>query len=75
MIRIEFQEPETKARRWWVKDCELATEESRKDYAAGEPIEVAGLYKRKSIKEEVYFPKTVLADKLKYCSYWRKGNQ
>jgi len=58
MIRIKFREPETAAWKRWVKDCEKATAKLRDDYEAGNTIEITELYKRKSIKKEVYFSKT-----------------
>ena len=57
MIRVKFKEPETKTWRRWVKDCETATADLRVKYEGGKSVEVTKLYRRKSIKEEVYFSK------------------
>jgi hypothetical protein len=55
---ISLQEPATAAWKPWVKDCERETAQVQKDYEAGKPVEITELYKRKSIKKEVYFSET-----------------
>ena len=58
MIRIKFRVPDTPIWKRWTKDCDDAAKNLKDDYAAGKEVEVKDLYKRKSIKDEVYFSKT-----------------
>jgi hypothetical protein len=57
MIRIEFKEPTTNTWKRWVKDCERATLELKGAFERREPLEVKDIYRRTSIKKEVYFNK------------------
>ena len=57
MIRIKFAEPHTKTWKRWVTACTKASDNLKRTYKLGAPFEVSDLYKRKSIKVEVYFAK------------------
>lgn len=57
MIRINFTEPDTKKWKRWKKDCQEKTEELVESVRQGNKPEISNLYKRKSIKDEVYFCK------------------
>src|SRR6185295_18181901 len=57
MIRIKFRVPETKTWKRWLDDCATATGNLPSTYTPETPIEVSDLYRRKSIKKEVYFAK------------------
>lgn len=58
MIRIIFKEPDSALWKRWIKDCNNATTELKKAYKPNEPFEVSDIYRRKSIKKEVYLEKT-----------------
>jgi len=57
MIHIEFTQPQTKVWKLWVKACEDEAIHLKKNYKPGMAVEVTDLYRRKSIKKEVYFAK------------------
>lgn len=57
MIRIPFTEPVTRIWKRWVKDCVKATQDLTKSYKPGTALEISDLYRRKSIKKDVYFAK------------------
>lgn len=57
MIRIKFNEPKTKSWNRWIADCKTATHTLCSTFSWGNPFEINDLYRRKSIKDEVYFSK------------------
>lgn len=57
MIRIRFEEPGTAIWKRWVKQCEDAAAILKAGYGAGKEVVVSDLYRRKSVKQEVYFSK------------------
>jgi hypothetical protein len=59
MIKITFVEPTTRTWRRWRKDCEKETDALVASVRAGNaPVIKEGLYKRKSIKNGVFFCKS-----------------
>lgn len=68
MIRIEFPEPSTRSWNRWRSDCKAATEKLIASVAAGRPPQMTALYKRKSIRDGVYFAKAgPFHGKCAYC--------
>lgn len=68
MIKIEFHEPDTQTWKRWRSACKKATETLIESIKAGVPPDVTNLYKRKSIKVEVYFSKSgPFRAKCAYC--------
>jgi hypothetical protein len=57
MIRIRFVEPTTKTWARWVKECGDAKKALLAAFAWGAPFEISDLYRRKSIKKEVFLAK------------------
>ncbi|MBS0206775.1 MAG: hypothetical protein JSS49_28205 [Planctomycetes bacterium] len=57
MIRIGFPEPDTAAWKRWRRDCKRETEDLQNDVLAGKLPVIKGIYKRKTIKDAVYFSK------------------
>lgn len=72
MIKIDFPEPGTPTWKRWRKDCEKATQELLAAVTAGKPVEInEQLYRRKSIKQELYFAKNgPFRGKCAYCECW-----
>ncbi len=57
MFRIRFVEPATRTWQRWVKDCLDATTALIATFTWGTPFEISSLYKRSSIKREVFAAK------------------
>lgn len=72
MIKVDFPEPSTPTWKRWRKDCEKATQELLAAVAAGKPVEINDqLYRRGSIKRELYFAKNgPFCGKCAYCECW-----
>lgn len=68
MIQIQFSEPTSAKWKRWRKDCDRAKADVCAAAAAGTAIEIGDLYRRKSIKQEIYFSKTgPFRGKCAYC--------
>jgi len=57
MIHIAFEPPETLVWKRWCSDCQKAAATLADAVINGQKAEVSGIYKRKSIKDEVFFAK------------------
>ncbi len=57
MVKIDFDPPETRKWKRWRADCKKATKALMDSVEKGDEPDITSLYKRKSIKEEVYFSK------------------
>ncbi len=57
MIQIVFKEPNTQKWKRWRTACEKKTRELLESVERGKSPQITDLYKRKSIKKEVYFSK------------------
>lgn len=68
MIRIKFEEPDTLIWRRWIRDCKKAAANLKDNWKWGQPFEIDSVYRRKSIKETVYFAKKgPFSGKCAYC--------
>jgi hypothetical protein len=78
VIKVDFPEPADRAE-WqrWREECEAATRELVAAVAEGNPVEIHDrLYRRPSIKKEVYFAKDgPFRGKCAYCECWITGLQ
>jgi hypothetical protein len=72
VIKIDFPEPTSTKWKRWRNACEKATRELVTAVAEGKPIEIQDkLYRRRSIKQEVYFAKGgPFRGKCAYCECW-----
>ncbi len=57
MIHIDFNEPQTRKWRRWRTDCKRETDALIEAIENGVDADIKSLYRRKSIKDEVYFHK------------------
>lgn len=69
MIKIDFPEPTSSTWKRWRKDCDKATSKLVAALVEGKPVEIHDkLYRRRSIKQEVYFAKNgPFRGKCAYC--------
>ncbi len=76
MIKIDFDEPDTPKWKRWRSDCKKTAEKLMESVEKGEAPEIIPLYKRKSIKEEIYFSKNgPFHGKCAYCECYIKDFQ
>ncbi|HLC17234.1 MAG TPA: hypothetical protein VJL89_13515 [Thermodesulfovibrionia bacterium] len=57
MVKITFNEPDDEKWKKWRRDCEEGTNKLIDSVNAGNKPEITDLYKRESIKKEIYFNK------------------